>query len=57
MVPWRPTVIIDHLTSLGVTAIELRPACHHSANDSTLLERGLTTYWGYNTFRTSRHPK
>jgi isoamylase len=41
-------VIIDHLKSLGVTAIELMPV-HHFANDSTLVERGLTNYWGYNT--------
>lgn len=40
--------IIEHLTSLGVTALELMPV-HHFANDSTLLERGLTNYWGYNT--------
>ncbi|MCV7408237.1 glycogen debranching enzyme [Mycobacterium florentinum] len=41
-------VIIDHLKSLGVTAIELMPV-HHFANDSTLVERGLSNYWGYNT--------
>ncbi|OBB20252.1 glycogen debranching enzyme GlgX [Mycolicibacterium elephantis] len=40
--------IIEHLTSLGITALELMPV-HHFANDSTLLERGLTNYWGYNT--------
>jgi glycogen operon protein len=40
--------IINHLTSLGVTAIELMPV-HHFANDATLLDRGLTNYWGYNT--------
>ena len=40
--------IIDHLTALGVTAIELMP-CHHFANDSTLIEKGLSNYWGYNT--------
>src|SRR6201990_1290035 len=40
--------IIDHLKSLGVTAIELMPV-HHFANDSTLVERGLSNYWGYNT--------
>ena len=41
-------VIIDHLKSLGVTAIELMPV-HHFANDSTLIEKGLSNYWGYNT--------
>jgi glycogen operon protein len=41
-------VMIDHLRSLGVTAIELMPV-HHFANDSTLIERGLSNYWGYNT--------
>ena len=41
-------VIIDHLTSLGVTAIELMPV-HHFANDSTLIDKRLPNYWGYNT--------
>ncbi|ART67491.1 glycogen debranching enzyme GlgX [Mycobacterium dioxanotrophicus] len=41
-------VIIEHLKSLGVTAIELMPV-HHFANDSTLIEKGLSNYWGYNT--------
>ena len=41
-------VIIEHLTSIGVTAIELMPV-HHFANDSTLIEKGLSNYWGYNT--------
>jgi isoamylase len=41
-------VMIDHLRSLGVTAIELMPV-HHFANDSTLIDRGLSNYWGYNT--------
>src|SRR6195952_2797005 len=40
--------IIDHLKSLGITAIELMPV-HHFANDSTLIEKGLSNYWGYNT--------
>ncbi|BBX19646.1 glycogen debranching enzyme GlgX [Mycolicibacterium duvalii] len=40
--------IIDHLQALGVTAIELMPV-HHFANDSTLVEKGLSNYWGYNT--------
>jgi isoamylase len=41
-------VIIEHLKSLGVTAIELMPV-HHFANDSTLVDKGLSNYWGYNT--------
>ncbi|HEX3565003.1 MAG TPA: alpha-amylase family glycosyl hydrolase, partial [Acidimicrobiales bacterium] len=40
--------LIDHLTSLGVTALELMPV-HHFANDSTLVDKGLTNYWGYNS--------
>jgi glycogen operon protein len=40
--------IIEHLQKLGVTAIELMPV-HHFANDSTLVEKGLSNYWGYNT--------
>ena len=40
--------IIDHLKSLGVTALELMPV-HHFANDSTLIDKGLSNYWGYNT--------
>jgi glycogen operon protein len=41
-------VIIEHLQSLGINAIELMPV-HHFANDSMLVEKGLTNYWGYNT--------
>jgi glycogen operon protein len=40
--------IIDHLTTLGVTAIELMPV-HQFAQDTTLADQGLTNYWGYNT--------
>jgi isoamylase len=40
--------IIEHLTSLGVTAIELMPV-HQYVQDFTLLDRGLSNYWGYNT--------
>ncbi len=40
--------IIEHLKGLGVTAIELMPV-HHFANDSTLIAKGLSNYWGYNT--------
>jgi glycogen operon protein len=41
--------IIDHLTSLGVTAIELMPV-HQFLQDQTLLDQGLRNYWGYNSF-------
>src|SRR4051794_25072840 len=40
--------IIEHLTKLGVTAIELMPV-HQFVQDSVLLDQGLRNYWGYNT--------
>jgi isoamylase len=40
--------VIDYVKSLGVTSIELLPI-HTFINDSQLLERGLTNYWGYNS--------
>jgi len=40
--------ILDHLTSLGVTAVELLPI-HHGMTDRHLAESGLTNYWGYNS--------
>ena len=40
--------IVDHLTALGVTAVELMPV-HHFVHDRQLVERGLTNYWGYNS--------
>ena len=40
--------VIDHLTRLGVTAIELMPV-HQFVQDSTLIDKGLSNYWGYNT--------
>jgi isoamylase len=39
---------IEHLTRLGVTAVELMPV-HQFVHDSHLVERGLRNYWGYNT--------
>ena len=39
---------IDHLKSLGVTAVELMPV-HAFTDEGFLHERGLTNYWGYNT--------
>ncbi|MGI8458882.1 MAG: glycogen debranching protein GlgX [Propionibacteriaceae bacterium] len=40
--------VVDHLTSLGVTAVELMPI-HQFVNDSFLVDQGLSNYWGYNT--------
>ncbi len=40
--------VIEHLTTLGITSVELLPI-HTFVNDSTLLDKGLTYYWGYNT--------
>ena len=40
--------VIDHIKSLGVTSVELLPI-HSFINDSHLLEKGLTNYWGYNS--------
>ncbi len=39
---------IEHLLSLGVTAVELMPV-HHHVDEWHLVQRGLTNYWGYNT--------
>jgi isoamylase len=41
-------VMINYLTSLGITAVELMPV-HQFITDRHLAERGLTNYWGYNT--------
>jgi isoamylase len=41
-------IVIDHLKSLGVTAVELMPV-HAFVDDKILLDRGLRNYWGYNT--------
>ena len=40
---------LRHLKELGVTAVELMPV-HHHARDRHLEERGLTNYWGYNSY-------
>jgi isoamylase len=40
--------VLDHLQSLGVTAVELMPV-HHHAYERHLVDRGLSNYWGYNT--------
>ncbi|BBY97225.1 glycogen debranching protein GlgX [Mycolicibacterium fallax] len=39
---------IDHLLSLGITAVELMPV-HQFLHDHRLLNLGLRNYWGYNT--------
>ncbi|XNY99445.1 glycogen debranching protein GlgX [Micrococcus luteus] len=40
--------VVEHFRRLGVTAVELMPV-HQFVNDSTLQEKGLDNYWGYNT--------
>jgi isoamylase len=40
--------MVDYLAALGVTSVELLPV-HTFVNDSNLLEKKLTNYWGYNT--------
>ncbi len=39
---------IAHLTSLGVTAVELLPV-HHIIDEHHLVGKGLTNYWGYSS--------
>ena len=39
---------IKYLKQLGITAVELLPV-HQFVQDSTLVERGLRNYWGYNS--------
>jgi isoamylase len=39
---------LDHLVSLGVTAVELMPI-HHHLDEWHLVQRKLSNYWGYNT--------
>ena len=41
--------ILEHLTRLGVTAIELLPI-QAFADDRFLVERGMRNYWGYMTY-------
>ena len=40
--------IIEHLTHLGVTAVELLPV-QSFVDDRHLVEQGLRNFWGYNT--------
>src|SRR5690606_31260814 len=39
--------VIEHLKSLGVTALELLPV-HEILDDLFLVTKGLSNYWGYN---------
>jgi len=51
---WRGTYkglsndVIEYIRSLGVTSVELLPV-HTFINDSLLLDKGLSNYWGYNS--------
>ncbi|MGI4815569.1 MAG: glycogen debranching protein GlgX [Janthinobacterium lividum] len=40
--------VLDYVRGLGVTSVELLPV-QAFVNDSYLLDKGLTNYWGYNT--------
>src|ERR1700710_678686 len=40
--------VIAHLKKIGVTTIELMPI-HAYLQDRSLVEKGLSNYWGYNT--------
>lgn len=39
---------IQHLTDLGVTAVQLLPV-HAKVSEHELVQRGLVNYWGYNS--------
>jgi isoamylase len=40
--------VLDYISDLGVTAVELLPI-HAFVDDDYLVRKGLTNYWGYNT--------
>jgi len=40
---------VDYIKSLGITSMELMPV-HEFFDDFHLADKGLTNYWGYNTF-------
>ena len=40
--------VIEHLKSIGVTAVELLP-CQSFVTEQFLRDRGLSNYWGYNS--------
>jgi isoamylase len=39
---------LEHLVALGVTAVELLPV-HQIADEQSLVDKGLTNYWGYSS--------
>jgi glycogen operon protein len=39
---------LEYLQDLGITAVELLPV-YHISDESFLVDRGLTNYWGYST--------
>ena len=40
--------VLEHLSALGITALELLPV-HAFLDERWLLEKGLVNYWGYNS--------
>jgi isoamylase len=40
--------VIEHLKSIGITAVQLLP-CQAFVSEQFLLAKGLSNYWGYNT--------
>ncbi len=49
--------MINHLLDLGITALEVLPV-HFHLDDQTLISKGLTNSWGYNTLNYfSPHPE
>ena len=40
--------VIEHLTSVGINAVEFLPV-QHFVSEPFVVGRGLTNYWGYNT--------
>ena len=45
---WRLRRRCEYLVNLGVTAVELLPV-HHIADESFLVDKGLSNYWGYSS--------
>lgn len=49
--------VIDHLQRLGVTTVELLPIAAF-ADEPHLVQRGLTNFWGYNSYAwAAPHPR
>jgi glycogen operon protein len=42
------SAFIDHVTSMGITAVELMPV-HQFVSEQELLRAGTSDYWGYNS--------